>query len=81
MPFVEQEAGQTTETTIDGRKVPVIKPKVIVTLTHKETGREYMSNEEADADINDPNTTTTKDHIKRDVQIEVAHVPIGAETK
>ena len=38
MPFVEQEAGQTTETTIDGRKVPVIKPKVIVTLTHKETG-------------------------------------------
>ena len=36
MPFVEQEAGQTTETTIDGRKVPVINPKVIVTVTHKD---------------------------------------------
>ena len=81
MPFVEQEAGQTTETTINDRKVPVIKHKVIVTLTHKETGKEYMSNEEADADVNDPNTSTTKDHIKRDVQIEVAHVPIGADSK
>ena len=81
MPFVEQEAGQTTETTIDGRKVPVIKPKVIVTLIHKETGREYLSNEEADADIKDPNTSTTKDHIRRDVQIEVAHIPMGADSK
>ena len=81
MPFVEQEAGQTTETTIDGRKVPVIKPKVIVTLTHKETGREYMSNEAADGYINDPNTSTTKDHIRRDVQIEVAHIPMGADSK
>ena len=55
--------------------IPVITPEVILTITHKETGKEYLSEKEAEDDINNPNTSTTKDHIKRDVEIKIAEMP------
>tara|TARA_Y100000310_G_scaffold315059_1_gene365185 strand:+ start:427 stop:672 length:246 start_codon:yes stop_codon:yes gene_type:complete len=60
--------------TIDGEKVPKIVVPATVTITHKLTGKEYASDEEAQADVNDPNTPTEQSHIQRDVSIEVARL-------
>ena len=37
-----------------------------------------MSDAEADADVNDPNTATQKEHLRRDVHIKVASLGLGA---
>ena len=75
MPIVKQKSEKIYEKQIDGKTIPVITPEVILTITHKETGREYLSEKEAEDDINNPNTSTTKDHIKRDVEIKIAEMP------
>ena len=36
---------------------------------------------EADADVNDPNTATQREHIRRDVHVKVAQINIGAQSK
>jgi hypothetical protein len=71
----KQESKKIYEKQIDGRTIPVITPEVILTITHKETGREYLSEKEVEDDINSPHTSTTKDHIKRDVEIKIAEMP------
>ena len=75
MPFVKQKSEKIYEKQIDGKTIPVITPEVIVTITHKETGREYLSEKEVEDDINRPHTSTTKDHIKRDVEVKIAEMP------
>ena len=75
MPIVKQKSEKIYEKQIDGKMIPVITPEVILTITHKETGREYLSEKEAEDDINSPHTNTTKDHIKRDVEIKIAEMP------
>ena len=62
MPFIETEASVRYET-INGKRVPVITPKTEVTLTNTETGKEYMSDAEALADVQNPNTDTKSEHI------------------
>ena len=57
MPFKEQEAKSEYQI-IDGKKVHVITPEVEITLTNTETGKEYMSDAEADADVDNPETDT-----------------------
>ena len=79
MPFVETEASVRYEI-IDGKRIPVITPKTEVTLTNTETGQEYMSDAEADADVNNPDTATQREHIRRDVHIKVASLGLGAES-
>ena len=79
MSFIEQEASIKYEM-INGRKTPVIIPEIEVTLTHLETGKEYLSEEEVEEDINNPTTTTTKEHIKRDVNIKIATLPLGGNS-
>ena len=71
MPFIEQEA-KSEYKKIDGKRTHVITPEVEITLSNTETGVEYMSDAEADADVNDPNTATQREHLRRDVQIKVA---------
>ena len=68
MPFIETEASVRYET-INGKRVPVITPKCEVTLTNTETGQEYESEEAMQADIDDPNTSTTVEKIRRDVKV------------
>ena len=80
MPFIEQEA-KSEYKKIDGKRTHVITPEVEVTLTNTETGQEYMSDAEADADVNDPNTATQREHIRRDVHVKVAQINIGAQSK
>ena len=45
------------------------------TIKHATTGKVYASEEEAEADINDPATSTTNEDIKRDVAISVNKLP------
>ena len=79
MPFIEQEASSEYKE-IDGKKVHYIKPEVEITLTNKETGQEYMSDKEADDDVNDSNTDTKRAHIRRDVHLKIAQIKLGADT-
>ena len=56
---------------INGKRTPIITPQSEVTLTNTVTGKEYMSDAEAMADVNDPNTDTKSEHLRRDVKITV----------
>ena len=79
MPFIEQEAS-SEYIEIDGKKVHIITPEVEITVTNTETGTEYMSDKEADDDVNNPSTDTKREHIRRDVHIKVAALKLGADT-
>ena len=76
MPFIEQEASLRYEE-INGKRVPIITPQSEVTLTNTVTGKEYMSDAEAQADVNDPNTDTKQEHLRRDVKITVEALPLA----
>ena len=80
MPFIEQEASLRYEE-INGKRVPIITPQSEVTLTNTVTGKEYMSDAEAQADVNDPNTATKQEHLRRDVKITVEALPLGGDSK
>jgi hypothetical protein len=79
MSFIETEASIRYEL-IDGKEVPVITPKCEVTLTNTLTNEEYNSDAEALADIQDPKTETKPEHVRRDVNITVADLDLGAKT-
>jgi hypothetical protein len=72
MPIKEDEVIEYME--IDGKKVPKVVVPATVTIVHSETGKEYASDEEAQADVDDPNTQTQTKHILRHVTIEVARI-------
>ena len=79
MSFIETEASIRYET-VDGKEVPVIVPKCEVTLTNTLTNEEYNSDAESLADIQDPNTETKPEHVRRDVHLTVASFDLGAKT-
>ena len=79
MPFIETKAKSEFKV-IDGKKTHVITPECEITLTNMATGKEYMSDVEADADVNDSNTNTKREHIRRDVHIKIAQIKLGAQT-
>ena len=78
MPFIETKAKSRYEI-IDGKRTHVITPECEVTLTNLETGKEYMSDKEADHDVDNPNSNTKREHIRRDVHIKVAAIDLGAD--
>ena len=80
MPFIEQEASLRYEE-INGKRVPIITPQSEVTLTNTVTGKEYMSDAEAQADVNNPSSDTKQEHIRRDVKITVEALPLGGDSK
>ena len=77
MPFIETEAKSRYEI-IDGKKTHVITPECEITLTNIETGKEYLSDKEADDDVNDGATATKREHIRRDVNLKIASIDLGA---
>jgi len=79
MSFIEQEASVRYEV-IEGKKTPVIKPKIEVTLKNLKTDKEYNSDAEALQDVQNPDTDTKAEDISRSVTAYVAHVPLGTET-
>mgnify|MGYP003115091298 FL=1 len=79
MPFKEQEAKSEYQV-IDGKKVHVITPEVEITLTNSETGQEYMSDKEADDDVDNPETDTKREHIRRDVNVKILDLGLGTKS-
>jgi hypothetical protein len=77
MPFIETEASKRQEI-INGKSVTVITPKCEVTLTNTQTGQEYMSDAEALADVQNVNTDTKPEHVRRDVKVTVEEINFGA---
>ena len=77
MPFIETEASKRQEI-INGKSVTVVTPKCEVTLTNTQTGQEYMSDAEALADVQNVGTDTKPEHIRRDVNVTVEEINLGA---
>ena len=80
MSFIEQKASFRYEV-IDGKPVKIITPQSEVTLTNIKTGKEYNSDAEAMQDVQDPNTDTVADDIRRDVKVTVEALPLGGDSK
>ena len=60
-------AGKTT--------TPAPDVETTSTIKHATTGKVYASESEAEADVNNPATDTTKNDIRRDVAINVNKLP------
>ena len=79
MPF--KESGTVIDyIEVDGKKVPRYRCETEVTLTNTKTGREYMSDKEAEDDVKDSNTATKTEDIRRDVKVTVPKVVLGSGT-
>ncbi len=63
------------------RVLQIITPQTEITLTNTKTGQEYNSDAEAMQDVQDSNTDTVADDIKRDVKVTVEALPIGGDSK
>jgi hypothetical protein len=62
--------------------IPKIPVEAIEIIKHKRTGKVYESKEAFDADVADPNTDTTSDDFRQDLEIKVTRAgAIGAKTK
>ena len=59
-------------------KIPATAKEVI---KHKRTGKVYASKADFDNDVADPNTDTTVDDFRQDLEIKVTKVSMGAATK
>ena len=79
MAIIAQEE-EIKYVTVDGKKVLKYRPRVEITLKHTESGKEYASEEEAQADVNSPDTDTKQEHISKSVHVKVIGLPMGADT-
>jgi len=59
-------------------KIPAEAKEII---KHKKTGKVYASKVDFDNDVADPNTDTTVDDFRQDLEIKVTKVSMGAATK
>ncbi len=80
MSFIETEASYRIEV-INGKPIKIITPQTEITLTNTKTGQEYNSDAEEMQDVQDSNTETVADDIKRDVKVIVEALPIGGNAK
>ena len=62
----------------DPIKIPATAKEII---KHKRTGKVYDSKAHFDSDVANPNTDTTVDDFRQDLEIKVTRVSMGAETK
>ena len=59
-------------------KIPAEAKEII---KNKRTGKIYDSKAHFDTDVADPNTDTTVDDFRQDLEIKVTKVTMGAKTK
>ena len=59
-------------------KIPAEAKEII---KNKRTGKIYASKDEFQADVLDPNTDTTAEDFRQDLEIRVTRVTMGAKTK
>ena len=62
-------------------ELPKIPAEAKEIIKHKRTGKIYASKDDFDADVADPNTDTTNDDFRQDLEIKVTRVSMGAKTK
>jgi len=62
----------------DPIKIPAEAKEII---KHKRTGKVYASKDDFNSDVADPNTDTTADDFRQDLEITVTRVTLGAHTK
>ena len=68
------------ENVLAGKKNPDVLPiETSVTVSNSQSGKQYASEEEAQADVKDPATSTEEKDIKRDVAIKVSSLDIFGE--
>ena len=64
------------------KDLPKIPAEAKEVIKHKRTGKIYASKADFDADVSDPNTDTTVDDFRQDLEIKVTRAGnIGAKTK
>ena len=61
--------------------LPKIPAEAKEIIKHKRTGKVYASKDEFQADVLDPNTDTTAEDFRQDLEIKVTRVSMGAKTK
>ena len=61
--------------------LPKIPAEAKEIIRHKKTGKVYANKAEFDSDVADPNTDTTVDDFRQDLEIKVTKVTMGAATK
>jgi len=61
--------------------IPKIPAEAKEIVKHKRTGKIYADKAEFDADVADPNTDTTVDDFRQDLEITVTRVSITSKTK
>ena len=59
-------------------KIPGVAKEII---KNKRTGKVYDSKDHFNLDVADPNTDTTEDDFRQDLEITVTRVTLGAQTK
>ena len=59
-------------------KIPAEAKEIV---KNKRTGKVYASKADFDSDVADPNTDTTVDDFRQDLEIKVTKVSMGAKTK
>ena len=63
------------------KDLPKIPAEAKEVIKNKRTGKIYDSKADFDADVADPNTDTTVDDFRQDLEIKVTRVSMGAKTK
>ena len=61
--------------------VPTIPAEAKEVVKNKRTGQVYESKAAFDADVADPNTDTTSDDFRQDLEIKVAKLTLFGKTK
>ena len=61
--------------------LPTIPATAKEIIRHKRTGKIYASKDEFQADVLNPNTDTTAEDFRQDLEIKVTKVSMGALTK
>jgi len=61
--------------------LPTIPATAKEIIRHKKTGKIYASKDEFQADVLNPNTDTTAEDFRQDLEIKVTKVSMGALTK
>jgi hypothetical protein len=61
--------------------LPKIPAEAKEIIKNKRTGKIYASKADFDSDVADPNTDTTVDDFRQDLEIKVTRVSMGAKTK
>ena len=62
-------------------ELPKIPAEAKEIIKHKRTGKVYATKAEFDADVANPDTDTTADDFRQDLEVKVTKVSIGSATQ